>query len=117
MILIVLVAALAQAVTPELRERVENGLKARAAGNWEMAIREFTRVVELAPDLAAAHVNLGSAYFATKDYGRAVPALQRAVALNPELAGAQQMLGTALLAQGLAAEAIPHLEKIGRAHV
>jgi len=81
-------------VTPELRQHVEAGLKARAAG-----------------DLAAAHVNLGSVLFQKQAYGEAIPPLRRALTLNPELPGAQQMLGAALLAQGAAAEAVPHLER------
>lgn len=108
---LLLAAALAQAVTPELRQHVEAGLKARAAGDLDTAVREFQRVTELAPDLAASHVNLGGVYLEKKDYVRATPSLRRALALNNELPGAHQMLGTALLAQGAAAEAIPHLEK------
>ena len=102
---------LAQTVTPELRQHVDAGLKARAAGDLDTAIREFSRVAELAPELAAAHVNLGGAYFQKKDYTRAVAPLRRALALNAELPGAQQMLGAALLASGAASEAIPHLGK------
>lgn len=115
MIVLPLFLALAQAVPPDLtsqlRRHVDAGLKARAAGELDTAIREFQRVAELAPDLAAAHVNLGSVYVQKKDYTSAVGPLRRALALNSELPGAQQMLGTALLATGAAAEAIPHLEK------
>jgi tetratricopeptide (TPR) repeat protein len=103
--------ALAQAVTPELRQHVEAGLRAKAAGDLDGAAREFQRVAELAPELAAAHVNLGSVYFQQKDYARATGPLRRALQLNADLPGAQQMLGTALLAQGAAVEAIPHLER------
>jgi len=98
-------------VTPELRQHVEAGLKAKSAGDLDTAIREFTRVTELAPDLAAAHVNLGAVYFEKKSYGEAIPALRRALQLNGDLQGAQAMLGAALLAQGYAAASIPYLEK------
>ena len=101
----------AQAVAPDLRQHVEAGLKARAAGDLDAAAREFLRVADLAPDLAAAHVNLGAVYFQMKDYGRAIPPLRRALELNRDLPGAHQMLGTALLAHGAAAESIPHLAK------
>ncbi|MCC6537350.1 MAG: tetratricopeptide repeat protein, partial [Bryobacterales bacterium] len=99
------------AVTPELRQHVEAGLKARAAGDLDTAAREFRRVAELAPDLAAAHVNLGGVLFQKQSYSEAIPPLRRALALNPDLPGAHQMLGTALLAQGAAADAVPHLEQ------
>jgi len=111
MIAFVLLLLIPQA-TPELNQRVEAGLKARRAGDLDAAIREFKRVVELAPDLAAAHVNLGAAYFDKKDYDNAIPSLKRALELNADLPGAHQMLGVALLARGYAAQAVPHLEKV-----
>ncbi|MEZ5403681.1 MAG: tetratricopeptide repeat protein [Bryobacteraceae bacterium] len=105
--------AAAQTITPELRRHVEAGLKAKQAGNLDAAIVEFRRVVELAPELAAAHVNLGAVYFEKRAWVDAVPSLRRALELNPDLPGARQMLGTSLLAQGAAAEALPLLEAAG----
>ena len=102
---------LAFQVTPELRQHVDAGLKAKAAGDLDTAIREFKQVAELAPDLAAAHVNLGAVYFEKNDYAACMGPLRRALQLNPELPGAHGMLGAALLALGYAAEAVPHLEK------
>lgn len=106
----VLLCALQQ-VTPELRGHVEAGLKAKAAGDLETAAREFRRVVELAPALPAAYVNLGAVLFQKKDYAGAIPPLRKALELTPELPGASEMLGASLLAQGYASAAIPHLEK------
>src|SRR5579862_5608910 len=104
-----LVLLLALQATPELKQHVDAGLKAKSAGDLDAAIREFQRVVELAPNLAAAHVNLGAVYYEKKDYTHAIPPLRKALELNPDLPGAQGMLGVALLAQGYAAESIPHL--------
>ena len=59
MILPLLLLAFAQAPPPDLRQHVEAGLKARAAGDFDAAGRELQRVAQLAPDIAAAHVNLG----------------------------------------------------------
>lgn len=98
-------------VTPELKQHVEAGLAAKRAGDFDTAIREFRRVTELAPTLAAAHVNLGAVYSDKKDYAKAIAPLRKALELDPTLIGAHEMLGVALLAQGYAAEAIPHLEK------
>jgi tetratricopeptide (TPR) repeat protein len=61
--------------------------------------------------MAAAHVNLGAAFLAKRDYASAVGPLRRALEINASLPGAHGMLGTALLAQGFACEAISHLEK------
>ncbi len=96
---------------PDLRHHVDAGLKAKQAGDLDGAIRQFQRVVELAPNLAAAHVNLGAVYFEKKDYDNAIPSLRQALELSPDLPGAHAMLGVALLSQGYASQAVPHLEK------
>lgn len=111
MIQVFLTLWLAFQVTPELRQHVEAGLAAKRSGDLDGAIREFQRVVDLAPTLAAAHVNLGAVYCDKRDYAHAIAPLRKAVELNADLPGAHAMLGTALLAQGFAAAAIPHLEK------
>jgi tetratricopeptide (TPR) repeat protein len=111
MIAPLLLILLAFQFTPELRQHVDAGLKAKAAGDLDTAIREFSRVAELAPNLAAAYVNLGAVYLEKKDYADAIPALRKALRIKDDLPGAHGMLGTALLAQGFANEAIPHLEK------
>ena len=102
---------LALQAAPELKVHVDAGLKAKSAGDLDAAIREFQRVVELAPEMAAAHVNLGAVYYEKKDYSRAIPSLRKALELNPNLHGAHGMLGVALLALGFASESIPHLEE------
>ena len=51
---------------PGLKQHVEAGLKAKNAGDLDTAIREFQRVVEIAPEMAAAHVNLGAVYLDRK---------------------------------------------------
>jgi tetratricopeptide (TPR) repeat protein len=102
---------LAIQTTPELNQRVEAGLRAKRAGDLDAAVLEFKRAVELAPNLAAAHANLGAVYFEKKDYDKAIPSLRKALELNPDLPGAHIMLGVSLLARGYASQAIPHLEK------
>ncbi|HCC58623.1 MAG TPA: hypothetical protein DEQ47_15465 [Solibacterales bacterium] len=104
---------LALQVSPELKQHVEAGLAAKRAGDLPGAVREFRRAAELAPDLAAAHVNLGAVYLEQKDYGAAIPEFRRGLQLQPDLPGAEGMLGIALLAQGYAGEAVQHLEKAG----
>ena len=53
-----------------MKQHVEAGLAARNGGDLDTAIREFRRVAEMAPDLPAAHVNLGAVYLDKKDYTR-----------------------------------------------
>ena len=102
---------LALQVNTDLKQHVEAGLAAKRTGDLDTAIREFRRVTELAPGLAAAHVNLGAVYCEKKEFGNAIAPLRRALEINSDLPGAHEMLGTALLAQGYAADSIPHLEK------
>ncbi len=104
---------LGQTVSPEAAQHIRAGMEAKQQGRLPEAIKEFKIVTQLAPDLAAAFVNLGAANLENHDYGDAIPPLRRALELNPDLIGAHQMLGYALLTQGYAAEALPHLEKAG----
>lgn len=111
MIIVPMLLLLFAQVTPELRQAVDAGLKAKQAGDLKTAAQEFRRVVQLAPNLAASHSNLGAVYFEQQDYPNAIPSLQKALELNPALPGAELMLGTAQLALGYAADAIPHFER------
>lgn len=104
-------ALLALQLSPDVRQHIDAGMKAKSAGDLDGAAREFAKVVQLAPDLAAAHVNLGAVHLARRDYASALAPLRRSVELNPALAGAHAMLGTALLAQGYACDSIAPLEK------
>ncbi len=100
-----------QTVSSDLVEHVKAGMAAQKQGQMEIAIREFKKVTELAPDLPAAFVNLGAAYLQNHQYDAAVPPLKKSLELKPDLPGAEQMLGYALLMQGSASEAIPYLER------
>jgi len=103
--------ALAQSPAPGLVQLVNDGLRAKQAKDWPAAIAAFEKVATLAPELPAAHVNLGAVHFEAKNYSAAIPSLRRAISLNDDLPGAHGLLGSALLAQGFAHDAVPHLEK------
>lgn len=109
--MIPLLLLIAFQITPELKQHVTAGLAAKTAGDLDAAAVEFRKAAELAPGLAAAHMNLGAVLFEKRDYSNAIPPLQKALELNPDLPGAHAMLGASLLAQGYAAKSIPHLEQ------
>jgi tetratricopeptide (TPR) repeat protein len=67
--------------------------------------------VELKPDHAIAHFNLGSVLVHIGRFDGAVEAFRRAVELNPDLAGAHYNLGTTLLELGRLDEAVAALQK------
>src|ERR1700730_19230656 len=90
---------------------MQAGAEADKQGHFHVAVAEFKRVTELAPNLPDGFVSLGQAYMENQDYGAAIAPLKHALELSPGLAAAHQLLGYALLAQGYNAEAIPHLEE------
>ena len=100
-----------QGFTPEVIEHAQAGAAAQQAGHYDIAIKEFRKVVELQPNSASGHANLGDACFQNGDYEAAIPELEEALRLNPKLMGTHQMLGVALLVEGNASAALPHLEQ------
>lgn len=102
---------LLQALTPEIIEHAQAGAAAQKEGKWDVAIREFRKVIELQPESVSGHANLGESYFQSGNYIEAIPELERALQLNPNLMGTHQTLGVALLVEGSPEAALPHLEK------
>lgn len=100
-----------QSFTPEVIEHAQAGAAAQQAGHYDIAIKEFRKVVELQPNSASGHANLGDACFQNGEYEAAIPELEEALRLNPKLMGTHQMLGVALLVEGNATAALPHLEQ------
>ena len=83
---------------PALRNNRGNAL--RLLGRLEEAEREILRAIEIEPDYADAHSNLGAVLI---DMGRprqAIPSFQTALDLDPELAAAASNLGNAYFALG-----------------
>jgi tetratricopeptide (TPR) repeat protein/serine/threonine protein kinase len=66
----------------------------------ENAVADLEKAIELDPNLADAHVNLGRADFARKDYDKAIRQFQKALILEKDHAGAFMSLGLAYDAKG-----------------
>lgn len=81
-------------------ELLSRGGAAVEQGDLESAVLEFRRATESFPDLAAAHVALGSALTALGRVNDAVPPLQRAAALAPRVSTIHSQLGVALFQIG-----------------
>ena len=94
----------------EVTRLLQTGHDAENRGDFDQAIVNFRKAVELAPSSAVALATLGEAYVRKHDYGAATPALKRALELTPDAVPVHELLGYSLLSQGYAAEAIPHLE-------
>ena len=82
------------------------GLVARQAGDYDSAVSLITRALELNPNVAMYHSNLGETFLAMNRLSRAVGECQRAIVLQPDFPEAQFNLGRALRGQGKLDEAI-----------
>ena len=85
--------------------------KAGDAASLQEAVAVFERLVDLAPQSADAHSNLGNARLSIGDHAGAMASLERAVALDPNLALAHFNMGNTLLARGDAAGAFVRYER------
>jgi lipoprotein NlpI len=63
--------------------------------NYDRAIQDYTRTIELDPKYSVAFNSRGNAYHAQKDYGRAIHDHDQAIRLNPSYASAFNSLGIA----------------------
>lgn len=101
-----------QALPPDAAQHMQAGIAAEKEHKPAVAIEEFRKVTELAPQSPDGFVQLGQAYMQNRDYGLAIAPLKHALEINENLISAHQLLGYALLTQGYAADAIPHLKRV-----
>lgn len=101
----------AQIASPDKAAHLRAGIEAMRARQFDSAVAEFKKAVELDPADPQSYVGLGQAYMQMSHYSDAVPALKHALELKPDLQGAHQLLGYSLLTEGYAVEAIPHFEQ------
>ena len=66
------------------QKAVEQGDRLRAQGQMDEAARYYQQAVELDPDLAQAHSNLGVTHAALEHFSEAIPHFEQALALAPE---------------------------------
>ena len=81
------------------------GISYQATGDFNQAIKEFSRALELDPDYGEAHNSLGYTYINTGDYAKAVEHLQKYAALSPGEANPLDSLAEVLLLWGRLEEA------------
>jgi Flp pilus assembly protein TadD len=80
-------------VAPDVRAQFESALALLKQGQYPGGIELLVRVTEAAPDLIAAHIDLGIAYAQVNDLARAEQSLERALGLNPRHPVAHNELG------------------------
>jgi tetratricopeptide (TPR) repeat protein len=68
---------------------------AESAGQLQQAIEKYQQILKLAPNLPAAHNNLGQIYYQQGRFDEAIPELRTTSKLNPKLAPPRALLGFA----------------------
>jgi tetratricopeptide (TPR) repeat protein len=80
-------------VAAAVRSDYETAVRLLQQGKNEQGIAALLQVIERAPDLTAAHLNLGIAYARTGDLDRSEASLRKALELNPQHPAALNELG------------------------
>jgi tetratricopeptide (TPR) repeat protein len=99
------VGAAAQGGLTDLGALLQTAVAAHKDGRLDEAITAYRRVLDLAPDHARAHSNLGAAYLAKEMQSRALAHLRHAVRLTPQDKVVQLNLGVGLNALNRHSEA------------
>jgi len=81
-------------------------------GQYGAAIGEWKKALEINPEDAKAHNNLGHALAEQGELDEAITNWQKALEVNPNYAEAHNNLGVALIRRGRFDEAIAHFQKI-----
>ena len=91
------------------REKIAHywlGVVYRGANDYEMAIEEQNKVLELDPNYGNAHNELGYVYLYLRDFGKAIEHFQKYAALNPRDANPLDSLAEAYFLMGKLDEAV-----------
>lgn len=94
-----------------IARHAEAAQQAQRAGDFATAIREFTVLSRLLPEVAEVHSNLGVAYYFNKQRREALAAFEKALKLKPDLVAALIFSGIANYELSRLAQATKLLER------
>jgi tetratricopeptide (TPR) repeat protein len=100
LLLAVLVPAVAFGAQTAANTYNTQGARDRQRGDFQAAIADFTKAIELKPDYAVAYSNRAGAKRALKDFDGAIADCTKAIELQPDYAVAYNNRGGAKLAKG-----------------
>lgn len=102
----------AQAPTPEMAARAEQGKQAMAAGHFDEAAAIYAEIVKVLPNEPGMRLNLGVAHAMAGRPAEATAHLEAALKVHPNLVPAALFLGAAHMQLGRPARAVAPLEKV-----
>ncbi len=95
----------------EVQAHYRKAADAMRLRNLDAAAEEFRAMIQLDPNLAEAHANLGGVYYIQHKYPEASAEFESALKLKPELVKAEDLLGLSEARSGHLDRALPLLEK------
>lgn len=95
----------------EVQAHYRKAADAMRLHNLDAAAQEFRAMIQLDPNLAEAHANLGGVYYIQHKYPQASAEFESALKLKPELVKAEDLLGLSEARSGHLDRALPLLEK------
>jgi len=98
-------------VGPDVRAGYESAVRLLEQQQYEQGIASLTKVIEGAPNVTAAHIDLGIGYARAGDLAKAEASLKQALQLNPRHPIAYNELGMVYRRQGKFNEARASYEK------
>ena len=88
------------------------GTNLSGRGQFDEAIAQFRKALEIKPDYAEAHYNLGMALAGHGQVDEAIEHYRKALETNPDYVEAHNNLGMVLAGRGQVDEAIAHFQKV-----
>jgi tetratricopeptide (TPR) repeat protein len=85
---------------------------AMRAGNYDVAIQAYTKLLNRAPENATIYLSLGQAYFAKRDFEQAIRVLEQAKKLAPNEGRADMLLAAAFGQTGRSKEMKSRFENV-----
>ena len=88
------------------------GVEYMAKKEYDLAVAQFQKVIDVSPDSISTLINLGVTYRAKGEPQKAILCYERVLKIAPEIIIARYNLAMILMSQGRFQDAIPHLEQI-----
>jgi tetratricopeptide (TPR) repeat protein len=97
-------------LTPEAQQAYNNGVQVYGQQRYQEALKEFERAILAKPDFSQAFAARGSAYFAMRDYVRALNDYGQAMRLDRTMASPLFGVAESYNALGRKADAVPYYQ-------